>query len=391
MQTNQEREQGDFSMKRRAFAVTVVMFLTAFAAQADDLVQIHGFGGWSYGRSQDLSFLGASTKGNADNAQFALNLTSKPYERLTIVAQANLRSSQANEVDLDYAFAEWVASERIKLRIGRVKHPLGLYGEVYDVGTVRPFQYLPRSIYGEDGFTAKAYNGAGLTGVVRRAGWELQYDVYGGEIDGDYAIPLPPTATAVVDLNASSFRNIGFRYRDVIGGRLQASTPVKGLLIGASAYRAKDDFITTTTHFEVNRTVIIGSAEYARGPFVARAEWGRGESETLHVHEGGYVEASWLVTPKWQLAARFDTLDFTPIAFTNAFRAPLDQLKDHQDTAIGVNYWLTSNLVLRANYHMTEGNRFLHPDTVRELQSAVAAGRLDSDSSALIIGAQFSF
>ena len=379
-------------MKRRAFAVMVFMFVAAFAAQADELVQIHGFGGWSYERSQDLAFLGATTQGSADNAQFALNVTAKPYDRLNIVAQANFRSTQANEVDLDYAFAEWTASDRIKLRIGRVKHPLGLYGEVYDVGTLRPFQYLPRSIYGEDGFTAKAYNGAGLTGLMRRGGWEVLYDVYGGEIDGDYALPLPPPATTVVvNLDGTSFRNIGFRYRDVIGGRLQASTPVKGLLIGASGYRAKDDFITTTNHYRVNRTVILGSAEYAHGPFVARAEWGRGNSQNLHVHEGGYIETSYHLTPKWQLAARFDTLDFDPIAFPNSFRGPLAQLEDHEDAAVGVNYWLTPNFVLRANYHRTEGNRFLYPDTLRELQGAIAAGTLDSDSSALVLGGHFSF
>jgi hypothetical protein len=93
------------------------------------------------------------------------------------------------------------------------------------------------------------------------------------------------------------------------------------------------------------------------------------------------------------VAARraYDTLDFDPIAFSTSFRAPLDQLKEHRDIAAGVNYWLNSNFVLRANYHMTEGNRFLYPATIRELQSAIAAGELDSDSSALIVGAQFSF
>ena len=379
-------------MKRTPFALALIMFLGAFAAHAEDLVQVHGFGGWSYGRSQDLSFLGATTIGNADNAQFALNVTAKPYERLNIVAQANLRSTQANEVDLDYAFAEWVASDRVKLRIGRVKHPLGLYGEIYDVGTVRPFQYLPRSIYGEDGFTAKAYNGAGLTGLLRSGQWELQYDVYGGEIDGDYALPLPPPSTQlVVDLNGTSFRNIGFRYRDVIGGRLHVTTPVDGLMLGASAYRAQDDFITSANHYKVNRTAIIGSAEYARGPAVVRAEWGRGDSKKLHVHEGGYVEASWRVTPKWQLAGRYDKLEFDPIAFPNSFLGVLGQIKDHEDIAVGVNYWLNSNFVVRVNYHMTEGNRFQHPDTLAQLKSAIAAGELDSDSSALIVGAQFSF
>lgn len=380
-------------MKRSAFAVTLIMFLAAFAAQADDnLIQIHGFGGWSYGRAQDLSFLGATTEGNANNAQFALNVVAKPYDRLNVVAQVNLETANTNHADLDYAFAEWVASDHVKLRIGRVKHPLGLYGEVFNVGTVRPFQYLPQSIYGEDGFTAKAYNGAGLTGLLRRGKWELQYDVYTGEIDGDYAIPLPPSATAVgVDVNASPFRNIGFRYRNVIGGRLQASTPIEGLLIGASAYSANDHFVTSATNRKVARTVAIGSAEYARGPLTLRSEWGRGESEGLHTHKGGYVEGSWRVTPKWQLAARYDKLHFDPIGFPNSFKGPLSQLKDHKDVAFGVNYWLTSSFVLRTDFHKTQGNRFMYPDTLRELNSDVAAGKLGSSSSALILGAQFSF
>ncbi|HEX2832647.1 MAG TPA: porin [Thermoanaerobaculia bacterium] len=378
-------------MKRNAatIAVALALFFAALGAQAqtDDRIQIHGFGGWSYGRSTELSFLGATKKGNADNAQFALNLVAKPYERLNIISQVNLKSTSDNEVDLDYAFAEWMATDQVKLRVGRVKHPLGLYGEVYDVGTVRPFQYLPRSIYGEDGFTAKAYNGAGLTGLTRRGKWELLYDVYAGEIDGDYAIPYIPPGD--VDLQASPFVNYGIRYRDVIGGRLQVTTPVEGLLFGVSAYRGKEKFIGRTIVRDVDREVILGSAEYARGPVVVRAEWGRGDSKELHIHEGGYVETSWRVTPKWQVAARYDTLTWDPVGFSSA----LDpyKLTDHRDVALGLNYWLNSNFVLRANYHITEGNRFAYPATNQDLQAAIAAGTLESDTSALIVGAQFSF
>ena len=68
------------------------------------------------------------------------------------------------DVELDYAFAEWFVSDALKIRMGRVKHPFGLYGEIFDVGTLRPFYLLPQSIYGPNGFTAKAYNGVGLTG-----------------------------------------------------------------------------------------------------------------------------------------------------------------------------------------------------------------------------------
>lgn len=374
-------------MKRSAFVLAVVVFLAAFAAQADELIQIHGFGGWSYGRSQTLSFLGATKAGNANNAQFALNLVAKPYERLNIISQVNLRSSQENEVDLDYAFAEWMATDHLKLRVGRVKHPLGLSGEVYDVGTVRPFQYLARSIYGEDGFTAKAYNGAGLTGVTRHGKWEVLYDLYAGEIDGDYALPFIPPGT--VDPHASPFVNYGIRYRDVVGGRVHVTTPVDGLLVGVSAYRGKEEFVGRTLVRKVDREVVLGSAEYARGPAVVRAEWGRGDSKKLHVHQGGYVEGSYFATPKWQLAARYDKLTFDPVGFSRS----LDpyKLTDHRDVAFGVNYWLNANVVLRANYHITSGNRFAYPATNRDLQTAIDTGTLASDSRALILGAQFSF
>jgi len=375
-------------MKRSAFAVTLIVFLAAVAAQADDnLIQLHGFGGWSYGRSQNLSFLGATKAGNANNAQFALNLVAKPYERINIISQINLKSSQDNKVDLDYAFAEWMATDHVKLRVGRVKHPLGLYGEVYDVGTVRPFQYLPRSIYGEDGFTAKAYNGVGLTGTTRRGNWELLYDLYGGEIDGDYAIPFIPPGT--VNPQASPFVNYGIRYRDVLGGRLQLTTPVQGLLVGLSGYRGKENFIGRTVVRTVGRDVILGSAEYGHGPLMVRAEWGRGDSRKLHVHQGGYVEASYFVRPKWQLATRYDKLTFDPVGFGTGLDAY--KVKLHRDVAFGLNYWLNPNVVLRADYHTTDGNRFAYPSTNAELQTAVATGTLQSHSSALILGAQFSF
>ncbi len=374
-----------------AFALSVLL---GSALHADDsTIQLHGFGGWSYAKSNHLTYAGGNTDGNANNAQFALNVSARPYERLSIVSQVNLEHASDNEVDLDYAFAEWQASDRLRFRVGRVKHPLGLYGEVFDVGTVRPFQNLPQSIYGPVGFTAKAYNGAGLTGSLRGGAWEVLYDAYAGEIDGDYSLALPPSPTAnpVPSPNDSPAQNIGFRYRNVIGGRVQIQTPVEGLMLSGSAYMGKDDFVTTTLVREVNRVVTIASAEYARGPLTLRTEWGRGESESLHTHEGQYVEGSYRITPKWQLAGRWETLDLDATAFRTQFAGPLSSILEHEDVAIGVNYWLNSNFVVRANYHMVDGNRFAHPDTNRDYTAMLSTGQLVNDTNTLVVGAQFSF
>jgi len=375
------------------FAGALCMLLGSALYAEDSIIQIHGFGGWSYGKASELTFAGATTKGNSDNAQFALNVSAHPYERLSIVSQVNLKTAGANDVDLDYAFAEWQVSDEIRFRVGRVKHPLGLYGEVFDVGTVRPFQNLPQSIYGPVGFTAKAYNGAGVTGLLRRGAWEVQYDAYAGEIDGDYTLALPPSPATVPapSPNDSPARPIQFRYRDIIGGRINITTPIEGLMIGGSAYKGTDDFVTTSIVKEVDRTVYVGSAELVRGPLTARAEWGSGESKSIHTSDGGYAEVSYRVTPKWQLATRWDKLDIAVPAFPASFAGPLKTVLNHEDLAFGVNYWFNANFVARVNYHMVEGNRFAHPATNREYLAMLSTGKLVSDSNSLVVGAQFSF
>jgi hypothetical protein len=367
--------------------------LAAGALHADDnIVQIHGFGGWSYGKASDNSYVTATPTGNAKTAEFALNISARPYDRLSVIAQVHL-DTFTKKTELDYGFAEWQATDQLKIRAGRVKHPFGLYGEVYNVGTVRPFQILPQSLYGPLGFTAQAYNGAGLTGTKRFGKWEVLYDLYAGSIDGEYGLALPPSPTAVPapNPNNSPWQDIGFTYNDIVGGRVHVTTPVDGLMIGASGFKGKDNFATSTALLEVDRTVYLGSAEYAHGPLTLRAEYGHGESKSLHTTKGKYVEGSYRIGPKWQLAARWERADLDVPGFASSFAGPMASTLYHEDKAVGVNYWFNANFVLRANYHMVEGNRISHAESNREMLRQLSTGALDTDTNALIVGAQFSF
>lgn len=62
--------------------------------------------------------------------------------------------------------------------IGKVNQPFGISTEVFDVGTLRPFQVLPQAFYGPVGLTSESYEGVGLTGSFPLLNsWHLSYDV----------------------------------------------------------------------------------------------------------------------------------------------------------------------------------------------------------------------
>ena len=68
------------------------------------------------------------------------------------------------EFSLDWGFAEYRIHDLLRLRAGKMKNPFGIFMEVKDVGTLRPFFSLPYSIYGAGNMASEAYLGAGLTG-----------------------------------------------------------------------------------------------------------------------------------------------------------------------------------------------------------------------------------
>jgi len=380
----------------RFLEILVLVCAVAPATLADgweDLgLQIHGFGGWYYGRS-DVQFNGATDGGNAETAQFALNLSARPFDRVSVVSQVLLRSAGDNssDVDLDYAFVDYDLTSRTKVRLGRVKHPFGLYGEIFEVGTARPFQILPQGLYGADGFTAKAYNGAGVTGNVSGASkWALQWDVYAGEIDGDFedsgmfvATPgtPPPAKTA-----------LGFKDKNVFGLRLNLTPPVDGLLFGVSAYQGDEE--TSNTDTEQKRTYV-ASAELARGPLVVRGEYGYFEVGDNYDADTAYVEASYRITEHWQVAARWDEFHLHLTIFDVFPNLPPYLLArrntPHEELAFGVNYWVSRNVVVRASYSRVEGARFLFP-TSDELAAHMSSGvPLKDETNVFIVGTQFSF
>ncbi|MGZ5463916.1 MAG: hypothetical protein ACXW5U_16745 [Thermoanaerobaculia bacterium] len=361
-------------------------------------LQIHGFGGWYYGQSSDVQFLEANTDGSTENAQFALNVTAQPWSRLKIVSQGNFEQRGGeNTVELDYAFADLELASRLWIRGGRVKHPWGIYGEIYDVGTARPFQHLSQAIYGPVGFTGKAYEGVGITGFVGggTSPWELQYDVYGGEVDTAYEESgmfslLPgagtqPQITQKYTLRADN--------KDVIGTRIRVNTPVEGLWFGGSAYKGTENISGMA---ERDAQAYLGSAEYANTRIIIRAEAARINADKEVDQSAMYGEAAFRITPKWQIAARWDKLHRDlhsmknlPVQVPPFITARYDV--SHTEKVVGLNYWFKPNIVIRAGYSKVEGDALLYP-TAAELGAFIMAGvPIKKDTNVLLLGTHFSF
>lgn len=149
-------------------------------------LSVNGFGSWAAGYTNRNAYQTGSVPGRWDSADFALDVTAQPHERLAIAAQVFFQGgSRGGDLSgrIDWAFASWRFSDAVTLRVGKVKQPFGIYGEIYDVGTLRPFQSLPAGLYGPADFLGESYLGAGLTGSFFSAGgWGLGYDLYAGEV-----------------------------------------------------------------------------------------------------------------------------------------------------------------------------------------------------------------
>lgn len=386
------------SVRTAVLVATVLAFAWAPCAPAGaqgplSSVELHGFGGWAYGETDELVYALADPDGRYDNAEFALNVAAHPTDRLSVVAQVFLESGDADgeeEVELDYAFAEWFVSDALKLRVGRVKHPFGNYGEIFDVGTLRPFYLLPQSIYGPNGFTAKAYDGAGITGTWSfGSGWSFQYDLYGGEIEGDFDIPGVLSTAQEFFLEPEV--SVGFRVEDTIGARISLVAPVDGLSFGLSTYRGEESVPLVISEPDTRKTHLL-HFEYLSNRWTARGEWGSLEHEDQFEEDGGYLELAYKITDQWELAVRGEDWDVEfPNTDLSLLPAIVPQLMEHQDLAFGVSYWFTPGFVLRLNVHQTEGNRFAFLETPQQVQEALVTGRLDDETELIVLGAQFSF
>ena len=361
-------------------------------SQTSEKLYIHGFGGAAYGQTDGNRYQIGTDAGEFRNSQFSLNLTAMPSEKLTLNAQLHVETRLLTEkAELDYAFFEWAFSDAFKVRMGQVKCPIGIYSEIYDVGTSRPFYSLPESIYGKKGIVNKSYLGIGITGnLFAKNGWGIEYDFYGGEMDLQEWTLQHVVQIPYMPYQMELFLNFTGYYEDMIGTRIVAYTPIPGLSFGFSGLTGKPNVFFNgeeDQNFFIPGTynTIVLHSEYAKEPISVRTEY-------LHLSRAGekgliqdsfYLEMAYRFLDKWQIAFLYDRVDYDhPLQ-------PLDQSQyEHREYAVGLNYWANPDFVFKFAFHRINGNYFAFPES---LLDAIMSGGLKHNTNLFTAGMQFSF
>jgi hypothetical protein len=344
-------------------------------------VSINGYGTWYYGRTDNSNlYFELPEVGSYRTAEGTLSVAAAVNDHLRILTQANWQNGpNGDQMELDFLFAEWKFNDHLQGRVGKSKMPFGIYGEIADVGTLRPFLALPQAAYGPAGFLGDNYKGVGVTGSFGSR-WNVQWDVYGGgmELTEDTAPELYLLGQDRPGVSATETEVT----RDVLGGRMVVATPVAGLSVGASLLRG------TETGVDRRRTVYGLQAEYSAEALTVRAETMHEEVTRDLKSTGSYVEASYRLTDHWQAAAEAGRLrtDFFGVQPTGLRK----NLTRHDEAGVGLNYWFGTNLVIKVNYLRIKGNEFAHP-AADDLPGAVAEGSLKPRTNVFLAGAQFSF
>jgi hypothetical protein len=368
----------------RRLALLAATLLAAPAARAIDIndgqLAIHGDGAWAFQKTSGKNSYGdASPAGNYDTASFNLLLAVRPTPAVTFNIYLEFDPGYTG---VEWMFVEWRVSDQLRLRVGKVKQPIGNSGELQYAGTTRPFYDLATSIYGPANIAATNYLGVGATGTFAAdSGWSLDYDLYGGaltltELETYRALESPTDTIA----NGATVQVDYQQVREIIGGRLSLTTPfdLTLRLSGFGGRMPKDEVRQVT--FAVGGL----SAEYQLGRLKLGAELFVTNEVGYERAVGADLVASWSFDEHWQAALRLEGYQSKVPSITVA-----SPLLRHREVALGLDYWFTPTLVAKGSLHRIDGNRFTYPDgaTYQDLVTTPPAER----TTMFLAGLQFAF
>jgi hypothetical protein len=206
-----------------------------------ETIQFHAFASQGFLDSDQNNFLTMGTKGGTFGmTDFGFNATMQINDKLRVGAQIydyNLGKLGEWHPDLDWAVTDYHWKDWLGVRAGKVKTPLGLFNDTQDMEFLSTWALMPQSTYPMDlrGQFIAHYGGdvyghigvkkAGTLDYTLYAG-EILNDAHGGYVRGIYELQaFTPGLTGVTN---DTF-TIGVK-----GGDLRWTTPVKGLMVGAS-------------------------------------------------------------------------------------------------------------------------------------------------------------
>jgi hypothetical protein len=215
-----------------------MLVLPLGAQSLDDLnIQIHGYAtqGFLYSNANNF-FTTSSTNGSPAWVEAVVNLSAQPIPKLRVGVQGRyfLLGNLGNAISLDWAAADFKVDEKLGIRFGKVKTPLGQFNEIQDIDPGYQWALLPQSIYPLEtrNFQLAHYGGVAYGTLNAGTGvGKFDYRAFGGErvIAGSDGYLLSLTEAGINFPNGVSAA--------ALGGNLKWRTPLSGLEIGSSDSR----------------------------------------------------------------------------------------------------------------------------------------------------------
>jgi hypothetical protein len=279
---------GESHLMKRLLIAAMVVLSAAAAGRAQSLdelnVQVHGYvtQGFIYTNQNNWDTTDSSD-GSPAWSEAVVNVSAQPDSRLHIGVQGryNLLGNLSNEITLDWAQADYRFSDRLGVRVGKVKSPLGLYNETQDIDPGQLWILLPQSVYPiASRNSLLAHYGGVIYGALplgERMG-KLQYRAFGGE-----------RVLAGSDSYFQSLRNEGLSLPNGVsgktgGGTLRWETPIRGLLVGASEHSGSPSGAVTAGPYSGTLTAksfrqVFYFGTYERRRLTLASEYSRLETE----------------------------------------------------------------------------------------------------------------
>jgi hypothetical protein len=336
-------------------------------------VQIGGFFSQGYIASDGNNYPFEDNDGTFDFREMGVNASTTVGAHLRVGGQLfaqRLGDYGDDKVKLDWAVADYNFRQEFGIRLGRVKYPKGLYGEALDLDAIRPFIFLPMSLYNPvvRDFNS-AFNGGMIYGSVNAAkAGGFDYKVFYGKI------PMGPDQGVADFFNTTSlFASSGVEYLHMdysAGGQLQWNTPVDGLKAVVS-YSYLDNLdargkfaafpsADVTLHTDSYKYTTL-SLEYMRDNWTLAAEWQQVEGDFIVINPFGpqasrskvhnwYVSVARRLNDKFEVGTYFDTQK-------NEFPAAgsPSSANHNYDWALSLKYDLNEHVVIKIEGHTIDG------------------------------------
>ena len=297
----------------------------------------------------------------------------------------SLLSRRAGEIDdgkprIDHAFIDYTIFNNLdwmfSARAGRIKYPIGFYGETRDVAFTRPSLLLPQVLYVER-FRDLLYTADGIGTTIRRS-WgvndltiDLVHSTFKNEPDAEsFDEVLQTDVSGDIFQNSCGAARILFSHD---GGRFRA-----GLTHGSVDY----DINNMVTPYGINNINIFSaatvlSAEYNAKKYEIVGEYALLRNKVKNAHPfpdidtdgiAYYLQGRYRLTDKWEFLLRGEALFMDKDdkygeqfhAFSVARGQPISAHSRYAKGAVfGIGWHATSSILARLEYSYNEGTGWL--------------------------------